>query len=110
MRPKPNLDLATFAVLDYHFKAIDTRAKTFGNSFHVMGGIRLVDFIEPIIGVGGAFSLGFFDLAIFAGYSVEFANELKSGYSIGEKIDVQEDPFELKLRGKPRFGIQVKFP
>lgn len=110
VKPKPNLDLATFAVLNYHFKAVDTKAKSFGNSFHLMGGIRLVDFIEPIIGVGGGFDLGVFDLALFAGYSVEFANELEAGYSIGQKIDAEVDPFKLKIRGKPRFGIQIKFP
>jgi len=75
-----------------------------------MGGIRLVDFIEPIAGVGAGFDLGFFDLALFAGYSIEFANELEEGYSIGQQINDEVDPFKLKLRGKPRFGIQVKFP
>jgi len=110
VKPKPNLDLATFAVLNYHFKAVDTKAKSFGNSFHLMGGIRLVDFIEPIAGVGAGFDLGFFDLALFAGYSVEFANELQQGYKIGDPVKREEDPFKLKIRGKPRFGIQVKFP
>lgn len=110
VRPKPNLDLATFAVLNYHFKAVDTKAKSFGNSFHLMGGIRLVDFIEPLIGVGAGFDLGFFDLALFAGYSAEFANELEAGYKIGQRIQEDVDPFKLKIRGKPRFGLQVKFP
>ena len=110
IRPKENLDLATFAVLNYHFKAVDTKAKTFGNSFHLMGGIRLVDFIEPIVGVGGGFDLGFFDIALFAGYSVEFANQLESGFSIGQIVNDDVDPFKLKIRGKPRFGIQIKFP
>jgi hypothetical protein len=110
VNPKPNLDLATFAVVDYHFKPIDTKAKSFGNSFHAMTGIRLVDFIEPIIGVGAGFDLGAFDLALFAGMSVEFANKLDAGYSIGQKVGSEVDPFKLKVRGKPRFGIQVKFP
>lgn len=110
VKPKPELDLATFAALNYHFKPVDTKAKSFGSSFHLMGGIRLVDYIEPLAGVGAGFDLGFFDLAIFAGYSVEFANELEEGYAIGDKVTAEEDPFKLKIRGKPRFGLQVKFP
>ncbi len=110
VKPKPNLDLATFAVIDYHFKAIDTKAPTFGNSLHLMGGIRLANFIEPIVGLGASFSLDFIDLAIFAGYSLEFANELKEGFHIGQQLDEGENPFKLNLRGKPRFGLQIKFP
>lgn len=110
VKPKPNLDLATFAVLNYHFKPVDTKAKSFEDSFHLMGGIRLADFIEPIAGVGVSFSLDVVDLAIFAAYSVEFANELEDGFVIGQQIDNEVDPFKLKIRGKPRFGLQLKFP
>ena len=110
VEPKPNLDLATFAVVNYHFKPVDTKAKTFGNSFHALAGLRLATNIEPIIGVGGGFSLGFVDLGLFAGYSIEFANELKAGYSIGDVVSEEVDPFKLKIRGKPRFGLEIKFP
>ena len=110
VRPKPQLDLAAFAVVNYHFKPVDTKSKKFETSFHLMTGIRLIDFIEPIVGAGFAFDLGFFDLAIFGGVSVEFANELKDGFQIGDAIDEEVDPFKLKLRPKPRFGLQVKFP
>ncbi len=113
--PKSELDLATFAVVNYHFNPIDTKNKSFGNSWYLLGGIRLIDFIEPIGGVGASFDLGIFDLGVFAGYSLEFAQELRSdiGVGIGDNIrdaTDQEDIFDLKLRGKPRFGIQVKFP
>ena len=86
VKPKPNLDLATFPVINYHFKPVDTKAKTVATSFHLLGGLRLANFIEPIVGVGGGISLGFIDLHLFAGYSLEFANELKEGFSIGQKI------------------------
>lgn len=108
--PKSNLDLATFAVVNYHFRAVDTKAKSFGNSFHLIAGIRLIDYVEPIVGIGGSVDLGIIDLGIFAGYSVEFADELEEGFAIGDKPDSEVDPFKLKLRGKPRFGLQVKFP
>ncbi len=110
VRPKDNLDLATFAALNIHLKPIDTKAKNFGNSFHLMAGIRLTNFIEPLVGLGASFDLGAFDLGIFGGYSVEVANELEEGFEIGQRIDAEVDPFKIKLRGKPRFGLQVKFP
>jgi len=110
VEPKPNLDLATFGVVNFHFKAVDTKAKTFGNSIHLLAGLRLANSVEPMIGIGGGFSLDVIDLHIFAGYSVEFANELKDGFQIGDVVSQEEDPFDLKLRGKPRFGIEIKFP
>jgi len=110
VRPKPERDLATFGVVNYHFSPVDTRAKTFGTSLHVFGGARLAPVIEPIAGVGGGLSLGFVDLHLFAGYSLEFANELKSGFKIGDQITREVDPFKLKVRGKFRYGLEIKFP
>lgn len=110
VRPKDNLDLATFAMLNYHFSPIDTKAKRLQNSFHLLAGIRLVDFIEPVVGVGVSFDLGFTDLGIFAAYSVEFANELKEGFNVGDILSPDQDPFDMQFRGKPRFGLQIKFP
>jgi len=110
VRPKPNLDFATFAVINYHFKAVDTKAKTLASSFHLLAGLRLSDILEPIIGVGGGISLDIIDLHLFAGMSVEVADDLKSEYSIGQKISKKEDPFKTKLRAKARFGIELKFP
>ena len=110
VEPKPNLDLATFAVINYHFYPVDTKAKTFGTSIHLLGGIRLANFMEPIAGLGGGFDLGFIDLHLFAGVSVEVANELKDGYVIGQFVSKDVDPFKIKLRPKPRFGLEIKFP
>lgn len=109
IEPKPNLDLATFGVVNFHFKAIDTKAKSFGNSFHLLAGLRLADHIEPMIGIGGGVSLDLIDLHVFVGYSLEVANELKEGFQIGDVVSQEEDPFDVKLRGKPRFGLEVKF-
>jgi len=108
VRPKPDADLAGFAVINYHFKAIDTKAKSFGNSFHLLGGLRLADIFEPIIGVGGGFDLGLIDLHAFIGYSFEFANGLKAGFEIGDRVTSDTSPFKSKVRGKPRFGIEIK--
>jgi len=110
VEPKPNLDLATFAVINYHFTPVDTKAKTLGTSFHLLSGIRLANFMEPIAGIGGGVDLGFLDLHLFAGVSVEVANELKAGYNIGDTVTKDVDPFKIKLRAKPRFGIEIKFP
>ena len=110
VRPKPNLDLAAFAVINYHFQEVDTKQPTFGNSFHLLGGLRLADFVEPLIGVGGGIDMGGFGLHLFAGYSVEFAQKLKSGYQIGDEVTDDTHPFKLNIRGKPRFGIEIKFP
>ena len=110
VRPKPERDLATFAVINYHFSPVDTKAKTFGTSVHAFGGARLAPIVEPIIGIGGGLSLGIIDLHLFVGYSLEFASKLKSGFAIGDTIDEEVDPFKLKVRGKPRFGLEIKFP
>jgi hypothetical protein len=110
IEPKPNLDLATFAVINYHFYPVDTKAKTFGTSIHLLGGIRLANFMEPIAGLGGGVDLGFVDLHLFAGLSVEVANELKDGFVIGQFVNKDVDPFKIKLRPKPRFGLEIKFP
>lgn len=110
VRPKPRLDLATFAVINYHFQPVDTEAPTLASSFHLLGGLRLAGFLEPIIGVGGGINLDVLSLHLFVGYSVEIANKLKSGYAIGQKVDRTVDPFKINLQGKPRFGIEIKFP
>jgi hypothetical protein len=111
VQPKPTADPAVFGVINYHFFPVDTKAKTFGNSIHALGGLRVGGpFLEPILGIGGGVSLDIIDLHVFAGYSVEFANELKEEYKIGQKISKEEDPFQLNIRGKLRFGLEVKFP
>jgi hypothetical protein len=110
VEPKPNLDLATFAVINYNFIPVDTKAKTLATSLHLLGGIRLANFMEPIGGIGGGVDLGFFDLHLFAGLSVEVANVLTNDYHVGDYVKADEDPFKIKLRSKPRFGIEIKFP
>lgn len=110
VRPKPRGDLATFGVINYHFKAVDTKAKSMATSFHLLGGLRISTIIEPILGVGFGLPAGFIDVHFFGGYSVEFAQTLKAGYTIGQTIANDVDPFKLKIRGKPRLGIEVKFP
>ena len=110
VRPKPNLDLAAFAVINYHFKPVDTKAKTLASSLHLLGGLRLSNYMEVLLGVGGGVDFSFFGLHLFAGYSVEFADALKEGYQIDDKITNEENPFKLNIRGKPRVGIEIKFP
>jgi hypothetical protein len=111
VQPKPTADPAVFGVVNYHFFAVDTKAKTFGNSIHALGGLRVGGpFLEPILGIGGGFSLGIIDLHVFAAYSVEFANELEEKFEIGQEVGKEVDPFKLKIRGKPRFGLEIKFP
>ncbi len=110
VRPKPNLDLAAFAVLNYHFKPVDTKAPSLATSFHLLAGIRMIDFVEPIIGIGGGIPVSMIDVHLFVGGSLEIANQLKSGYTIGQVIDQRVDPFKIKLRPKFRFGLEVKFP
>ncbi len=110
VRPKPGLDPAVFAVINYHFVPFDTKMPTFGNSFHLLAGLRLSSVLEPLIGVGGGVDMGMFGLHVFAGYSVEFAQKLKSGYTVGDVVSSQKSPFNLNLRGKLRFGFEVKFP
>lgn len=110
VRPKPKGDLATFGVINYHFKAVDTKAKTMATSFHLLGGFRVSRTIEPILGIGIGLPAGFIDVHLFAGYSVEFAQTLKADYYVGQTDIGDVDPFKLKIRGKPRFGIEVAFP
>ncbi|GBD92437.1 hypothetical protein BMS3Abin05_00008 [bacterium BMS3Abin05] len=110
VRPRPDLDLAAFGVINYNFRPVDTKAPTLATSFHLLCGLRLADFLEPIIGVGGGINLDVISVHLFAGYSVEIANELKQGYFIGQQINRAVDPFKTKLLGKPRFGIELKFP
>lgn len=110
VRPKPNLDLAAFAVINYHFVPVDTKAPTLASSFHLLGGLRVINFVEPIIGIGGGIPVSAINLHLFAGYSFEFANELKSNYNIGDEIDREVDPFKTEIRPKFRFGIEIKFP
>lgn len=109
VHPKPGLDPAVFAVINYHFHPVDTKMPTFGNSFHLLAGLRLSSVLEPLIGLGGGIDMGAFGLHLFAGYSVEFAQKLKTGYAVGDKVSKAKDPFKLQLRGKPRIGIEVKF-
>lgn len=111
VEPKPDLDLANFAIVNYHFSAIDTKSKRFQDSFHLLAGIRLTDFIEPVAGIGAGFDLGAINLGLFAGYSVEVANELEDGFAVGDVLtDPEVDPFKTTLRGKLRFGLHVSFP
>lgn len=110
VRPKPKGDLATFGVINYHFKAVDTKAKRLATSFHLSGGLRISRTIEPILAVGAGVPLSFVDLHLFVGYSVEFAQTLESGYHVGDVVASNVDPFKLKIRGKPRIGIELKFP
>lgn len=110
VKPKAGLDPALFGVINYHFKAIDSKHTSFGNSLHLLGGFRIIDFLEPIIGIGGGVDMGNFSLHLFAAYSFEFANELKSDYQVGDELTSDENPFKLKIRPKPRFGIEIKFP
>jgi hypothetical protein len=63
-----------------------------------------------MVAVGFGLPAGFIDVHFFAGYSVEFAQSLKSGYFVGQAINDDVDPFKLKIRGKPRLGIEIKFP
>jgi hypothetical protein len=110
IRPKSRGDLASFAVINFHFKAVDTKDRKLATSFHLLGGARIARVIEPMIGLGFGVPLAFVELHLFAGYSVEFARELKSGFQVGQLVERKVDPFKTELRGKPRFGIELKFP
>jgi hypothetical protein len=111
VRPKPNGDLAAFGVINYHFQAVDTKAPTLASSFHLLAGLRIDDDIEPLVGLGFGFPTGIpIEVHFFGGVSVEFANELKSGFNVGDQILRDVDPFELDIRVRPRFGLEVKFP
>lgn len=108
IEPKPRGDIGNFAVINYNFQPVDTKARTLSTSFHLLGGMRLARTIEPMVGIGFGIPVAMFETHLFAGYSLEFAQELKSGYVVGQFV--KEDPFKTKLRGKPRFGIELKFP
>jgi len=108
IQPKPRGDIGHFAVLNYNFKPVDTKARTLSTSFHLLGGMRLASTIEPMVGIGFGIPVAIFETHLFVGYSLEFAQQLKNGYVVGQFVE--EDPFKLKLRGKPRFGIELKFP
>ncbi|MFQ5604284.1 MAG: hypothetical protein ACE5HS_13535 [bacterium] len=111
VRPKPHGDLAAFGVINYHFSAVDTKAPTLGSSFHLLAGLRLVDHIEPIVGLGLGLPTGIpVEVHFFGGISVEFANKLKSGFNIGDTITREVDPFKLDVQVRPRIGIELKFP
>jgi hypothetical protein len=110
VKPRPNGDLAVFGVINFHFKAVDTKAPTLGSSFHLLGGLRLANFIEPLLGLGFGIPVTGFELHIFGGGSLAFRNELKSGYAIGERVVKEEDPFKTKIKFYPRFGLELKFP
>ncbi len=87
VEPKPFGDLAAFGVLNYHFQAVDTKQPTVASSFHVLGGLRLADHIEPLIGIGfGLPPTSPIWVHFFGGLSVEFANKLKSGFVIGDRV------------------------
>ncbi|MFQ5707978.1 MAG: hypothetical protein ACE5HO_11040 [bacterium] len=110
VRPKPKGDFAAFGVVNYHFKAVDTKAPTIASSFHILAGLRLDNDIEPIVGLGFGFPIPVVELHFFAGVSIEFTNELKSDFFIGQRIDSDVDPFNLNVRVRPRYGIEIKFP
>lgn len=111
VRPKPHGDLAAFGVINYHFKAVDTKAPTLASSFHLLAGLRLDNDIEPVVGLGFGFPTGIpIEVHFFGGVSVEFANELKSPFRVGDDVPEKADPFGLDVRVRPRFGLEVKFP
>lgn len=110
IRPKSKGDFATFGVINYHFKAVDTKSKTFSTSIHLMGGLRTSTTFEPILGLGGGLPIPYINLHLFAGYSFEFAQILKEGVRVCDIVTSNKDPFKLKVRGKPRFGIEIQFP
>jgi hypothetical protein len=110
VRPKPTGDLANFGVINYYFKPVDTKARLIAPAFHLLGGLRVARVIEPIIGAGLGIPVSAIELHLFVGFSLEFAQKLASGYDVNDLVTKAEDPFKLKLRGKPRIGIEVSFP
>ncbi|MDZ7292108.1 MAG: hypothetical protein ONB44_05415 [candidate division KSB1 bacterium] len=110
VQPRPTGDLAVFGVINFHFKAVDTKAPTLGSSFHLLGGLRLASFIEPLLGLGFGIPITGFELHVFGGGSLAFRNELKSGFYIGDHVLKEEDPFKTKIKFYPRFGLELKFP
>jgi len=110
VRPKPKGDLATFGVINFHFKPVDTKASQINPSFHLLGGFRISNTIEPILGLGIGIPVSFVDLHLFAGGSLEIAQEPDSNFKVGDVVTKDVDPFKIKLRPKPRFGLELRFP
>lgn len=111
VRPKPNGDLAAFGVLNFHFVPVDTKAPTLGSPLHLLAGLRLATHIEPIVGLGIGLPVSGFDLHVFGGGSLAFNNVLKEGFKIdGKPLAEEVDPFKIKLKFYPRFGLELKFP
>jgi len=109
--PEPFGDFATFGVVNYHFQPVDTKQPTVASSFHALAGLRLGGSIEPLAGVGFGIPAGLpIEVHFFGGISVNFANELKSGFQVGDQLTSDVDPFKLKIRVRPRFGLELKFP
>ncbi len=110
VKPKPTGDLAAFGVINFHFKAVDTKAPTLASSFHLLGGLRLARSIEPILGLGFGIPVTGFELHIFGGGSLAFNNALKENFVIGQTLEDEVDPFKVEAKFYPRFGLEVKFP
>jgi hypothetical protein len=110
VKPKPNGDLAAFGVINFHFKAVDTKAPTLASSFHLLGGLRIAPALEPIIGLGFGVPVSSFELHLFGGGSLAFKNVLKEGFTIGQKVEEEVDPFKIEAKFYPRFGLEIKFP
>jgi len=109
--PSPHGDLGAYGVLNYHFKPVDTKLPTVASSFHLLAGLRLDNTIEPIVGLGFGLPSGLpVEVHFFGGISVQFANELKSGFQVGDTLQQGQDPFSIDVRVRPRFGIELKFP
>ncbi len=109
--PKPHGDLAAYGVINYHFQPVDTKAPTVASSFHLLAGLRLDNTIEPIAGLGFGFPTGLpVEVHFFGGVSVEFTNNLKSGFQVGDVLTNGQDPFGVEVRVRPRFGVELKFP
>src|SRR5574341_2421995 len=62
VKPVPSGDLAVFGVINFHFKPVDTKAPTLASSFHLLGGLRLANFIEPLLGLGFGIPITAFEL------------------------------------------------
>ncbi|MDZ7343810.1 MAG: hypothetical protein ONA90_04785 [candidate division KSB1 bacterium] len=110
VRPRPAGDVAVFGVINFHFKAVDTKAPTLASSFHLLGGLRLANFIEPLLGLGFGVPIIGFELHLFGGSSLVFRNELKEGFNIGDQVVQEVNPFKTKIKLLPRFGLEIKFP
>lgn len=110
VKPKPNGDLAAFGVINFHFKAVDTKAPTLASSLHLLGGLRIAPAFEPILGVGFGIPVTGFELHLFGGGSLALKNVLKEGFAIGQKVEEEVDPFKIEAKLYPRFGLEIKFP